>query len=265
MADSTFGRASRAARWHLRDGAAMLRFSLLRACARVLVPSYRFKWPQLDWWGDAAFDAYLERFGELRTPNADRRFMLCQLLRLVEGVPGDTAECGVYQGAGSWMIAGFLSRHAGARHFVFDTFEGLSEPGARDGGHWEQGDLACGEDEVRARLAAFSNVEYMKGWIPRRFPEVAERRFRFVHVDVDLEAPTRDSVAFFLPRLSPGGLLVCDDYGCTTCPGATQAIDELLADQPEKMIALPDGGGLLIKGALTSPPFLAALRPGSRP
>lgn len=258
MNDTLIARARRAMRWHLRDGAAMLRFTMLRACGRVLVPEYRFKWPQLDWWNDRAFDAYLERFDELRAPNTDRRFMLYQLLRLVENVPGDTAECGVFRGASSWMIASFLQRHGrDHRHFVFDTFEGLSGPGEGDGAHWEQGDLACSEDEVRRNLSSFDNIEYLKGWIPRRFDEVADRRFRFVHVDVDLEQPTHDSVAFFLPRLEPGGVLACDDYGSSTCPGATRAIDELLAGKPEKMIALPDGGGFLVKGTRTAPPFLS--------
>jgi len=56
---------------------------------------------------------------------------------------------------------------------------------------------------------------------------------------------------FFYPRLSPGGILVCDDYMFTTCPGATQACDEFMADKPEKMISFASGGGYLIKGIPT--------------
>jgi threonine dehydratase len=36
------------------------------------------------------------------------------------------------------------------------------------------------------------------------------------------------------------------------CPGATAACDEGLADKPEKMISLPDGGGFFIKGIATA-------------
>jgi hypothetical protein len=236
-----------------RDAAA--RFEALRQAGKRLVPEYRFKWPQMAWWQDREFAAYLDRFGEADGMNADRRWMLAQLMRLVEGVPGDTAECGVFRGAGSFLMCRMNEVQASQRrwHFVFDSFAGLSEPSKLDGGHWKPGDLACGAEEVRANLADFAAVSLHPGWIPERFPEVAERRFAFVHVDVDLYEPTRDSVAFFHPRLNEGGILLCDDYGFTSCPGATRAVDEYLADRPEKMISLSCGGGFLVKGCPTSP------------
>ena len=49
--------------------------------------------------------------------------------------------------------------------------------------------------------------------IPTRFDEVADRSFCFVHVDVDLFEPTRESIAFFYPRMVPGGVMLFDDYG----------------------------------------------------
>ena len=58
--------------------------------------------------------------------------------------------------------------------------------------------------------------------------------------------------------MSAGGIIVCDDYAFTTCPGATQVIDEFLADKPEKMIRMSGGGGFLIKGCVTGEPPLEA-------
>jgi len=115
---------------------------------------------------------------------------------------------------------------------------------------------------VGRALAEFPGVSLLAGWIPERFPAVADRRFAFVHIDVDLYEPTRDSLAFFYPRMSAGGIVVCDDYGFTSCPGATRAVDEYLADRPEKMIALSCGGGFLVKGVATSD-RVAPLVPGS--
>jgi hypothetical protein len=97
-------------------------------------------------------------------------------------------------------------------------------------------------------------VRYYKGWIPERFPEVADRGFRFVYLDLDLYEPTRDSLAFFYPRLRRGGVLACDDYLMSTCPGVRQAVDEFLADKPEKMLGMPDGGGVFIKDVPIEPP-----------
>lgn len=106
---------------------------------------------------------------------------------------------------------------------------------------------------MRGNLSGLGQVAFYQGWIPDRFAEVAERQFAFVHVDVDLYEPTRDSVAFFYERLSPGGVFVCDDYGFLTCPGATAAMDEFLEDKPEKVVLLPGGGGFFIKGCMTVP------------
>ena len=49
-----------------------------------------------------------------------------------------------------------------------------------------------------------------------------------------------------------GGIIICDDYGFSTGPGATAAVDEYLAAKAEKMIMLPYGSGLLIKGVSTA-------------
>jgi hypothetical protein len=172
-------------------------------------------------------------------------------------VPGDTAECGVYKGCGSYIVLRGNERSTINRtHHLFDSFGGLSAPSAEDGDYWQGGDLAISEDVVRANLKEFPNIEFHKGWIPDRFPDVADRAFSFVHVDVDLYQPTLDSVRFFYDRLSTGGILVCDDYGFLTCPGATEAIDEFLADKPEKMLGLPGGGGFFIKGRSTAEPTI---------
>lgn len=226
----------------------------LRELGSSVVPNYRWVYPSLAWWNHAAFNAFLRRFNEFDTLNTDRKWMVAQLARLARAVPGDTAECGVFRGASSWLICDG-NRETGKTHHVFDSFEGLSTPGVGDGAYWTQGDLACSEEHVREALQEFTEVRYWKGWIPSRFAEVEDRRFSFVHIDVDLEAPTRDSLAFFYSRLNEGAVLVCDDYGFTTCPGATRACDDFLRDTPEKMLSLSGGGGFFIKGREVAPQF----------
>jgi hypothetical protein len=236
------------------------RFGQLTRLARCLLPEYRFSWPQQEWWKDREFNAYLTRFGELDGYNTHRRWVIYQLLRLTAAVSGDTAECGVYRGAGSYLMAmANRARADGSLHHAFDSFEGLSKPAEADGKYWHAGALACDLESVRSNLIEFGDqVRYYKGWIPQRFPEVADCRFRFVYLDLDLYEPTRDSLAFFYSRLQRGGVLACDDYLMSTCPGVKRAVDEFLADKPEKMLGLADGGGLFIKDVPIAPPALEA-------
>ena len=237
---------------------AMDRFRLLRRMARWLTPEYRLKWPQMAWWHDADFTGVIERFGEQGGLNADRRWMIQQLARLAADVEGHTAECGAWRGMGSYLIAR-VNRAGSMRrtHFVFDSFEGLSEPDEIDGSYWTGGDLAESEETCRRSLAEFGDdVRIHKGWIPDCFGQLNDERFAFVHIDVDLYQPTRDSLEFFYPRLNPGAVVLCDDYGFTSCPGATRAMDEFLEDKPEKAIPLSAGAGFFICGTRTLPAFV---------
>lgn len=171
-------------------------------------------------------------------------------MRLVSNVSGDTAECGVFKGASYYLIfkANQTAVHQRTHH-LFDSFAGLSAPSAADGGLSSEGDLACSIDVFRANLSEFGEaaVRFDQGWIPDRFPVVGDQRFSFVHIDVDLYEPTRDSLEFFYSRMQVGGIILCDDYGFKTCPGATAAFDEYLQDKLEPIIALPCGGDFLIK------------------
>ena len=229
-------------------------FRLLRAFGRVLVPGYQFQWPEVLWWNYTRFAECLHRFNERNGLNSSRKWVLSELMRLVEGVPGDTAESGVFEGASSYLICRANERHRGEprMHYVFDSFAGLSPPRVElDGDHWEPHAMSASETLVRRNLAEFERVRFLPGWIPERYPEVGDRRFALVHVDVDLHDPTRDSLEFFYPRTNPGGIIVCDDYGSGYCPGATKAVDDYLADKPEKMLEMVGGGGFLIRGTLT--------------
>lgn len=233
------------------------RLESLRQVARALVPDYRCTWPELDWWESESFNAYLDRVGEREGFNTQRRLMVAELLRLTAQIPGNTAECGVYHGSTSYLICAANARTTPIRrHHMFDSFAGVSAPTEEDGSHWKAGDLTTDIQVAEAALAEFPEKTFYPGWIPDRFDEVNDRMFSFVHLDVDMYQPTRDSIAFFYPRLSPGAVLLCDDYAFTTCPGATKACDEFLADKPEAMIRLSAGGGFLIKGNSTGPSSL---------
>jgi hypothetical protein len=198
------------------------------------------------WPDDKQFFDYYSKFEASNKASAERKFFLRSLLSLVDTLPGDTAECGAYQGASSWLICDKF-KNTDKTHYIFDSFEGLSAPLDVDGEYWTKGDLRASEEILKKNLSTYSKVEILKGWIPDRFGEAADESFCFVHVDVDLYQPTLDSIRFFYPRLVPGGIILSDDYGFRTCPGAKGAFDEYMKDKPEKIIHVPTGQAFIIK------------------
>jgi len=228
------------------------RYRLLEAIADRA--GFRLHNQNLAWLEDEDYLAAWNEFGESDGRVKDRKFVLYSMVRSLASVPGDTAECGVFNGGSSHLICRARLDRPDSLHHAFDSFEGLSEPDAPDlpsdptAFRWRKNDLSVPLEVVRANLARFPNVRYHRGWIPERFHEVEDRRFAFVHVDVDLFQPTLDSIAFFYPRLEAGGVLLCDDYGFTTCPGSRRAFDEFLADKPEgRVVHLATGQGFVVK------------------
>jgi O-methyltransferase len=220
-------------------------WTLLAGLGARVCPSYVVTDYGKLWFRDETFLAQYRRLVPGNDRSADRKYFLQSLLKLVDPLPGDTAECGVYQGASSWFICDHF-QGSGKAHHVFDSFEGLSEPAHLDGRYWQPGDLKTVEARARATLADF-DVRFYQGWIPERFAEVEDRQFCFVHIDVDLYGPTKASLEFFYPRMVPGGIILCDDYGFATCPGAKKAMEEFMADRPEPIIHCPTGQAFIVK------------------
>jgi len=222
------------------------RYSLAERSARWLDPEAVLSERARLWLSDDKFRRAYERFDPKNLRRMDRVFALGQFARLAVTLQGQTAECGAYQGASSYFICRQLLG-ADKLHHVFDSFEGLSTPLPSDGEYWHSGDLASGDEVARRNLAEFDFVRFHKGWIPERFPEVEGECFCLVHIDVDLYDPTRESLEFFFPRLVTGGIIVLDDYGFSTCPGARQAVDEFFGSKKEPVLELPTGQGLVFK------------------
>lgn len=226
-----------------------LRYALLEKAANRLCGCWIPEDLKL-WLEDQEFLASYRRLEPHHLRMAERTFAVRELVASLDHVPGDTVEVGAYRGKTSYFICQARGR---GTHHVFDSFEGLSNPQMEDtpdnktAFHWRRGDLTAQEEVIRTNLAEFTNVEYYRGWVPDRFPEVADRQFAFVHIDVDLYQPTLDSLKFFYPRLESCGIIICDDYGFTSCPGAYRAMHEYMQDKPEKIIHLPTGQGMIIK------------------
>ena len=224
------------------------RYQILAAVAKRW--DFRLYHRDATWFRDIEFTKVIRAFPGGGGYTA-KRYNLYYLARGAANIIGDTAECGVATGITSFLIC-FAMQHQPNVHYAFDSFEGLPEPEAVDKTESNvrsltKGDFAVSLERVRQNLHMFSNVQFYKGWIPDRFVEVMDRKFSFVHIDVDFYQSTLDSLSFFYPRLVSGGIMVCDDYGYLGTPGATQALEEFLLDKPEALIKLAAGHAFIIK------------------
>jgi O-methyltransferase len=183
----------------------------------------------------------------------DRLYTLWQaVMRAPAEFP--VVEVGTYLGGSArFMAESFATRGLAPRFYVCDTFSGHARTDEtfdpihhREGGKFKN----TSAEQVAAYLAPHPNVELVVGDIFETAPArlAAEPRFGLVHIDVDVYPPTEFCLRFFAPRLAPGALLVVDDYGFTTCPGAKRAVDDFVAGHPEfTMIHLLTGQAVLFR------------------
>jgi O-methyltransferase len=92
-----------------------------------------------------------------------------------------------------------------------------------------------------------NRVEYHPGFIPDTFRGLEDRRFSFSHIDVDIYKSVWDCCEFVYPRTPAGGVMLFDDYGLPSCPGARAAVDEFFADKPEFPLVLRTGQAIVIR------------------
>jgi hypothetical protein len=138
-------------------------------------------------------------------------------------MPGAFAEFGVCQGGSLDLLA---QLHPKRKIYGIDSFEGLPAPGVHD--THAEGDFRLSDAEFNKIVKHFKNksVTICKGFSPEVFTPIAKEMFSFVHVDVDMYESVSHALDFFFPRLYHGGIMIFDDYGFPTTPGAKKAIDE---------------------------------------
>ncbi|MFP5210468.1 MAG: TylF/MycF/NovP-related O-methyltransferase, partial [Acidobacteriota bacterium] len=162
---------------------------------------------------------------------------------------GDFWECGVYKGGTARMLAEFLALHArpGLKLHLFDTFSGMPKTDEKLDLH-RKGDFSdTNVEEVRRVVGNPERVEFHPGWIPETFRDMPNSRVALAHVDVDIYRSVWDCCEFIYPRLDAGGVMIFDDYGFPTCPGARKAVDEFFAGKPEAPIILQSGQAIAIR------------------
>ncbi len=146
---------------------------------------------------------------------------------------GDYADVGTYRGMTASLIWKRLAD--GCDLHCFDTFEGFDDDDLRqeesldrrsEAARFTDTSLEHVAQAVTGGQEGHPRLKLHKGHFPETFSGLEPKRFRFVHLDMDLEKPIRDGLEVFWPRLVPGGVLLVHDYLSPQYPGVKKAVDE---------------------------------------
>jgi len=205
-----------------------------------------------DFLADAKFrDAYAKGKATgswLSMEPAWRVYTACWAAAHGAGLPGDFVECGVNRGGMALTIMEYLDFNAlPKRFFLLDTYSGFprdAEVAPANRGLY--GDCYA---EVVARFAPYRGAVIVRGRVPETLAQIDSAEIAFLSIDMNNAAPEVAAVRQLWPRLSAGAAVLLDDYGSTAHRPQKQAMDALAAELGFRILALPSGQGLVIKGA----------------
>lgn len=199
------------------------------------------------WYRDGSFNAAFSAASPYTIVTIDRCHILWTLAAHAMNAPGDFWECGVYQGGTARLLAESIkANHSDKQLHLFDTFAGMPPTGPND--FHANGDFSdTSIDSVRHNVGYASFAYFHQGRIPDTFNSEDNRSISFAHIDVDIYQSILDCCHHIYPRLSPGAVMVFDDYGFPSCPGARKAVDEFFRDKPEIPLILPTAQAIITR------------------
>ena len=201
------------------------------------------------WLGHPEFQAIYEGAKPYTLVPPERCYILISLARYASYLAGDFAECGVWKGGTALMLARILSGAYEKKLYLFDSFKGLPNVDQERDPWFHQGQYSAESVEaVENVLREFGDrIEIHCGWIPESFSGLADNRYAFVHVDVDIYQSNWDCCDYFYPRMLVGGVMLFDEYAFASARGEKEAVDRFFADKPESPMTLPTGQAVVLK------------------
>lgn len=182
-----------------------------------------------------------------------RVFVCCWAATCCARLPGDFVECGVNTGVTSLAVCEYVNFNAlDKTFFLFDTFSGIpveqmsaNEKLLRTGAHndmfFECYDLAL------SNFAPFPRARLIRGSVPLTLPTVQVEKVAYLSIDMNIAYPERAAIEHFWPRMTPGGLVILDDYAVCDYEEQKATMDDFARRNGVEILTMPTGQGLLIK------------------
>jgi hypothetical protein len=173
-----------------------------------------------------------------------RTHVLCWAARNGLRLEGDFLECACYKGTSARIVCDYLDfGNSGKRYYLYDLFEHSDEMDHH--GMPEHGADLYGK--VKQRFADLENVLVTQGSVPEILYQVAPEKIAFLHLDINSAAAEIGALEFLFDRITPGGIIVLDDYGWRAYRPQKEAEDVFFAARGYHVLELPTGQGLVIK------------------
>jgi hypothetical protein len=172
---------------------------------------------------------------------------------LADPLPGAFVECGTGRG----FMASAICQHLGwdqRPFYLFDTFEpGMIRSDGAERDPTPSPYYASGPDGVRENFREWPGVRLVIGTVPESLALVEIGSVAFLHIDMNDPVPESAALRYFWPKLTPGAVIVLDDYAFAGFEASHRSADRVAADLGFSILSLPTGQGLVVKSP-TAPP-----------
>lgn len=150
-------------------------------------------------------------------------------------VAGDVVEFGCYVGTTSVYLAKLVQLPRAL--YLYDSFDGLPDKTALDespaGMQFRTGELKASRKVLvhNLRRANVTMPHIKKAWFSDLDPKDVPETIAFAFLDGDYYESVRTPLKLIEKKLSPGAVIVVDDYVNEALPGAARAVNEWVREK----------------------------------
>lgn len=164
-----------------------------------------------------------------------------------ERLDGVFVECGTARGFYASGICEYLGWQD-RPYYLCDTFspfmpgtDGSQESGSRGLGY------ADGPEGVASNFEEWPGVQLIVGRVPDSLNQIPDGPIAYLHVDMNHPEAEAAAVRTLWPRVTPGGIMLFDDYGFPTFQASMASFDALAQELGFTILCSPTGQGIVVK------------------
>lgn len=179
-----------------------------------------------------------------------RAYVCCWAANHASKLPGDFVECGVNEGWLSSTVCAFIDFNSlDKKFYLYDTYEGIPEEQISER-EKERSALHkyidCYE-RTKGTFAKYPRVELIRGKVPDTLPLAPIERLSYLSIDMNIAAPELAAIEYFWPKISPGGVVILDDYAFGGYDAQHETMNQFAASIGHSILTMPTGQGLMFK------------------